>query len=217
MVRYKLKYKMKKMLAGMVFGKWTVLKRTKTGKHGAPYWLCRCSCGAEKDIASTTLWGGQSKSCGKQNIFHAKEYFYKNIKVNNKTGCWLWLHNEHSIYGQISISGINVPVHRFSYEIHKGPIPNNLFICHQCDTPKCVNPYHLKTGTQQDNINNAIKRGRNVKGQKVGTSILTDKQVIEIKSILKNKTSTHEQIAIKFKTSRTAITAISTGQNWSHL
>ncbi len=42
--------------------------------------------------------------------------------------------------------------HRVSYELHKGPIPDGLFIDHICRTRCCVNPNHLRAVTHAQNM-----------------------------------------------------------------
>lgn len=48
-----------------------------------------------------------------------------------------------------------VYVHRLSYEMHTGPIPDGLIIDHICRVPLCVNPAHLRAVTYRDNLMNS--------------------------------------------------------------
>lgn len=50
-------------LTGHIYNRWTVLhEAAKRGKHR--YWLCRCSCGTEKEVQQDSLRSGGTKSCG---------------------------------------------------------------------------------------------------------------------------------------------------------
>lgn len=51
-------------LIGMRFGKLIVIKKTDKIKNGNYYWLCKCDCGLEKEVLSTCLRYGDTKSCG---------------------------------------------------------------------------------------------------------------------------------------------------------
>src|SRR4051812_35511972 len=50
-------------LTGQTFDRWTVIGRAEC-KGGRFYWRCRCSCGKVKDVYSTSLRAGKSRSCG---------------------------------------------------------------------------------------------------------------------------------------------------------
>lgn len=58
--------------------------------------------------------------------------------------------------------------HRLAYELAVGPIPAGYVVLHTCDTPRCVNPDHLKVGTQADNIADAVSKGRYTAWHKTG-------------------------------------------------
>ena len=82
-------------------------------------------------------------------------------KVNKTGDCWLWTGVRVGIgYGQIYLNGKKTPAHRVSWLLHHGIIPNGLLVLHKCDNPPCVNPNHLFTGTNSDNMKDAYIKGR---------------------------------------------------------
>ena len=86
-------------------------------------------------------------------------------KVKKSDGCWEWTGDKNKgRYGSIYCSEEkrNLRAHRMSYEMHKGPITDGLWVLHRCDNPPCVNPDHLFLGTARDNIMDAIKKGRHI-------------------------------------------------------
>lgn len=96
------------------------------------------------------------------------EYFLARI-ARVDSGCWEWQgsHNNGG-YGMFLMpdeSGRTkgMKAHRFAYLIFKGPLPANDLVLHHCDNPTCVNPDHLYIGTQRDNMQDALARGRNGK------------------------------------------------------
>jgi len=87
--------------------------------------------------------------------FHLK---YKRGAVNE---CWPWLAaKNHLGYGKVGINNKTIGAHRLSKYIFCGPFDESLFVLHSCDNPICVNPFHLRVGTQQDNLDDMKLRGR---------------------------------------------------------
>ena len=76
-------------------------------------------------------------------------------------GCWLWeKYADKAGYGFAGYNGKVIGAHRISYIAFNGDVPSGLDVLHKCDVPSCVNPLHLYAGTDQDNTNDKISRGR---------------------------------------------------------
>lgn len=90
-----------------------------------------------------------------------KERFDLQYTPEPNSGCWLWVGQINTRgYGTLSKDGRRTLAHRVSYELHKGPITDGLLVCHKCDIPLCVNPYHLFLGTYSDNMYDSASKGR---------------------------------------------------------
>jgi len=156
----------------------------------------------------------------KSTINSIKNRFYSKVLLPNDNGCmeWIGCFYDKKAYGAFSINRKNNLSHRYSYKLHFGKIPKNLWVLHKCDNKKCVAPEHLFLGTPKDNTQDMIQKGRkwDLKGEKSGTAKLTDKDVYEIKDKLSKKIH-QEVISKEYGVSQYAISKIKRGKTWIHL
>ncbi len=129
------------------------------------------------------------------------------------SGCWLWTgFVQSSGYGQIQINRKPVPAHRVAWEMFRGDIPQGMRICHKCDTRSCVNPEHLFTGTQKDNMQDCIKKGRIFRpiGQKNFNCKITESDARFIRESL----ASSDSLALRFGIKRRQVNRIKSKEQW---
>jgi hypothetical protein len=102
-----------------------------------------------------------------------KEEFFKIVIPDPMSGCWIWMGaiEDERGYGLVYVGAKRTGAHRYSWQLHNGPIPDGVLVCHRCDVPSCVNPDHLFLGSKKDNYDDSRSKGRAYLGdhQKVKT------------------------------------------------
>lgn len=117
-------------------------------------------------------------------------------------------------YGITKYQGQNYRVHRLAWEGFVGPIPTDKYVLHACDNRACCAREHLFLGTQQDNVDDMIRKGRQ-KFDNYANAKLDVRSVEEIRSMLKSGRS-QQSIADLFGLNQSAVSDIKTGRAWSN-
>jgi len=106
----------------------------------------------------------------------------------DKNGCYICTSHKPKSKGYCQITRKGIMLHRYIYEKKVGSIPKDMCVCHSCDVKICINPKHLFLGTQNDNMQDKVKKRRQTKGIEVNTAKLTKRQVKEIRRSNKSLT-----------------------------
>jgi len=162
------------------------------------------------------------------------ERFWRKVRVREPESCWIWtgLIWKNNGYGRISLRGKSVSVHRFSYILHNGAIPEGLDVCHTCDNKLCVNPAHLWLGTDADNMADRDAKGRTARGlrsgmytkpetrrvgEKNGRAKLTEDNIREIRTHWQGGGYLMRELADEYGVSDSAIWFIIHGDTWRNV
>ena len=82
------------------------------------------------------------------------------------SGCWQWTgsvsHGRPLYSPGLKICGTRY-AYRVAFYLKHGKLDPGKQICHRCDNPLCINPDHLFEGTNQENIEDSIQKGRRLR------------------------------------------------------
>lgn len=177
----------------------------------------KCTCGNKRCVNPHHLSPRKSSNPIPSGI---EDVFWKKVDIRGKDDCWNWLGciDKATGYGKFRYNNVNNMLpHRVAYYITLGDIPDGHFVCHTCDNRSCCNPKHLFIGSPLDNVNDMISKGRNPIGEKDGTAILTEKDVIEIRELLQKGKHTQVEIGKIYGVKSVTICAIKSRRNWGWL
>ncbi len=136
--------------------------------------------------------------------------------------CWLWIGSKNTQgYGGFHPGRGEKwhRAHRYSWKLHRGPIPEKMCVLHTCDNPSCVNPDHLWLGTYLDNSNDKLAKGRQTRGEDNGPTKLTSEQVIRIRRdyVCGSRVTGAKPFARLYGVDNKTIRQIIKGSTWKHL
>ena len=134
----------------------------------------------------------------------------------DENGCWIWQRARKGKeaaggggYGCLRIKGKLLGAHRYIYELEIGPIPEGMQILHSCHNTLCVNPAHMRPGTNDENQLDSAKAG--MRGQKLGK-----RRVTNIKRSLAEGVP-QAVLAEDYGVHQSTIADINTGRTWKHV
>lgn len=120
-------------------------------------------------------------------------------------------------YGLISVKLADnlyrmIPAHRALFmAVNRVVLPRDLFVCHACDNPACVNLAHLFTGSALDNTRDCINKNRRAKKHKRHSRVRkhSDEVIIAIKS----ETGKNADIAAKYGITPGYVSSLRSGKS----
>lgn len=145
------------------------------------------------------------------------ERFWEKVDKRDVGDCWEWQGTLCSKgYGVIDIGGRQHKAHRISYQLNIGHLPDELFVCHHCDNPRCVNPNHLYAGTVHDNGRDMASRRRSMWGERNSHARITSEVALEILDRHREGESVPELMA-RFDVSRSLVRHLVSRRRWVYL
>jgi hypothetical protein len=136
--------------------------------------------------------------------------------------CWPWKGARSAGYGTLRVGGKSEYTHVYSYCLaHPGepPLRPGEVIRHDCDNKLCVNPSHLFRGTDQDNVDDCVAKGRQAKGESQGYAKLTDDLVRWLRKVHRPRHPKYSATALarELGLSPSGVHAAIVGISWRHI
>ena len=201
----------------------------------------RCKqCDKEFEVVQSRLKNDRAKFCSRacqadwehiNGRIPLEDRFWGKV-AKQASGCWFWT----GFLTQQGYGGLNGSdkrgasgrgrydwlAHRLSWVLHRGPIPEGMQVMHTCDQNyqvgdatyrRCVNPEHLRLGTNQDNHDDKVYKGRSNLPQ----SKLDAEKVRDIRARYAAGTTSQPRLAKEYGVSLTTIHSVIERWTWKHV
>ncbi|MHB1000512.1 MAG: hypothetical protein ACYC27_14830 [Armatimonadota bacterium] len=145
-----------------------------------------------------------------------EERFWRKVNKNSPHGCWDWTGAKSSGYGSMYYEGRHQNATRISLILTGIKISKDIYVCHKCDNPACVNPDHLFLGSAKDNSDDKVAKKRHLYGENGTATKLTEDQAREIIA-RQSAGESVKVLAAEYGMSQTNIRAIANGKAWKYL
>lgn len=150
----------------------------------------------------------------------AERFARKIDRDSSPHGCHLWTAHRRNGYGRFAIDGRSYQAHRVAWELVYGPIPDGLWVLHNCpggDNPSCVNVEHLFLGTAIDNARDMASKGRCAltrNPENHPSRVLTAKKVRRMRLLYATGLVKYDEVARMFMCNRQTAREAIIGRTW---
>jgi hypothetical protein len=177
-------------------------------------------------MATTTTSGnGNGNGNGSRSVFDLSfedrrglvARLLANVEIED-SGCWRWLGTRNRKgYGRFGMNG-EWKAHRVMWELYNEQrIPQGLHVLHSCNRPECIQPAHLRTGCNQDNVDDKVASGRQPRGEDNGQATITEMEAGEILFLYQEGQLSQRAIGNVYGVSQSCVRRIGTRRTWLHI
>lgn len=148
----------------------------------------------------------------------ARQKFRDLTGWRNREGCQMWQGPvSGNGYGCFIWNKISYTASRVAWTLASGPIPANKLVCHKCDNRACVNPNHLFIASNQENMLDALKKGRLLVGSQNPNAKTTESVVRKVRKLRQDQNMTYGKLAKLFGLTMSHVYQICSRKRWQHV
>lgn len=152
---------------------------------------------------------------GQKNI-NKEIAFWSKVDRKSPTECWPYTeYIDSDGYGRFHYlySPVGAHVYAWLLTIKLEKVPDGKLIMHLCDSRNCCNPDHLVCGTQLDNMQDKVRKGRLVPHISACPDLHSG-EIWLIRKLLFSRRFSQVTIAKMFKVHQSTISHINTSNRW---
>lgn len=186
--------------------------------------VCRVKPVSRHDARTCSRACGAVLSSATRHVPPEERFWAKVDRSGGREACWPWRASRKAKgYGSFRLNGVVVQASRAAYEFTHGPLPAGMQALHRCDNPPCCNPDHLFPGTNADNVQDKVFKGRQAGGAKTailgerhGMAKLTAEDVREIRRMVAAG-ALQREAAARFGIRDNTVSKIVARKSWGHV
>lgn len=170
--------------------------------------------------------GKTEVSDGRRQKMTVEERFWSKVAKKGPDDCWLWLASSSShVEGtadakfkmpQFSFNSRRTQATHVAWILTHGALPATAMIFRSCSNVRCVNPNHLRAGTEKNSTNRRLAKGRHTRCEWSPAAKLTRKEVREIRKAY-SEGVTQKALSVKYGVQVPAISRIVNYVRWKDM